>query len=86
MAFFFFFLCLFFLSLHWILIVCFLTVNRILDDLGMVGLNIEEVVLVGGTTRIPLVKQKLQAVFSKHLNDDIDPDITIAYGASSILT
>ena len=61
-------------------------VNRILDDLGMVGLNIEEVVLVGGTTRIPLVKQKLQAVFSKHLNDDIDPDITIAYGASSILT
>ena len=61
-------------------------VTRLLSDLDMIGSNIDEIVLVGGTTRIPLVKQKLKSFFSKDLNDKIDPDVTIAYGASSILT
>ena len=61
-------------------------VTRLLSDLDMIGSNIDEIVLVGGTTRIPFVKQKLKAFFSKDLNDKIDPDVTIAYGASSILT
>jgi len=48
--------------------------------------DIDEIVLVGGTTRVPLVKQQLKNYFGKELNDHIDPDITVAYGAASILT
>lgn len=48
--------------------------------------DIDEVVLVGGTTRIPLIKQQLKEYFGKDLNDKIDPDVTVAYGAASVLT
>jgi len=48
--------------------------------------DIDEIVLVGGTTRVPLVKKQLRDFFQKDLNDHIDPDITVAYGAASILT
>ena len=47
--------------------------------------DIDEVVLVGGSTRMPLVKRQLREYFGKELNDHIDPDITVAYGAASIL-
>lgn len=47
--------------------------------------DVDEVVLVGGSTRIPLVKQRLRDFFNKELNDHIDPDVTVAYGAASIL-
>lgn len=47
--------------------------------------DVDEVVLVGGTTRIPRVKQQLREFFGKPLNDHIDPDITVAYGAASVL-
>lgn len=46
---------------------------------------IDEVVLVGGSTRMPHIKQILKEFFKQDLNDEIDPDITVAYGASSIL-
>lgn len=47
--------------------------------------DIDEVVLVGGSTRIPEIKRLLKAYFGKDLNDHIDPDVTVAYGAASIL-
>jgi molecular chaperone DnaK (HSP70) len=47
--------------------------------------HVDEVVLVGGTTRIPLVKRLLVDFFGKPLNDHIDPDVTVAVGAASIL-
>lgn len=47
--------------------------------------DVDEVVLVGGSTRVPLVKQQLREFFGKELNDHIDPDVTVAYGAASIL-
>jgi molecular chaperone DnaK (HSP70) len=62
-----------------------LPVTRLLDGLEMSKDDIDEVVLVGGSTRIPLVKQQLREYFGKELNDNIDPDITVAYGAASIL-
>lgn len=46
---------------------------------------IDEVVLVGGSTRMPRVKELLHDFFQQDLNDEIDPDVTVAYGASSIL-
>eukprot|EP00602_Paraphysomonas_sp_CaronLab_P007298 CAMPEP_0185035284 /NCGR_PEP_ID=MMETSP1103-20130426/26384_1 /TAXON_ID=36769 /ORGANISM="Paraphysomonas bandaiensis, Strain Caron Lab Isolate" /LENGTH=428 /DNA_ID=CAMNT_0027572295 /DNA_START=45 /DNA_END=1328 /DNA_ORIENTATION=+ len=61
-------------------------VSRLLDDLGMSRSDVDEIVLVGGTTRIPLVKQQLRDFFERDdLNDKIDPDVTVAHGAASIL-
>jgi len=62
-----------------------LPVTRLLTDLDMRKEDVDEVVLVGGTTRIPLVKQQLRDFFGKDLNDHIDPDVTVAYGAASVL-
>ncbi len=47
--------------------------------------DVDEIVLVGGSTRIPYIKQQLREFFKKDLNDHIDPDVTVAYGAASIL-
>mmetsp|Transcript_1538 Transcript_1538/g.3304 ORF Transcript_1538/g.3304 Transcript_1538/m.3304 type:complete len:438 (+) Transcript_1538:86-1399(+) len=62
-----------------------LPVQRLLDSLEMSRDNIDEIVLVGGTTRIPHVKQQLREYFGKELNDKIDPDVTVAWGAASVL-
>ena len=63
-----------------------LPIHRLLDDLEMSVHDIDEIVLVGGSTRMPLIKKALKAFFGKSLNDEIDPDITVSYGASSVLT
>ena len=62
-----------------------LPVTRLLDELGMRKTDIDEIVLVGGTTRIPRVKELLRNYFDKELNDHIDPDVTVAYGAASVM-
>eukprot|EP00605_Chrysophyceae_sp_TOSAG23-4_P001822 GSChrysophyteH1.ASY1.ANO1.2012.1 assembled CDS len=62
-----------------------LPVRRLLDELNMSRGEIDEVVLVGGSTRIPRIKELLREYFGKELNDQIDPDITVAYGAASIV-
>jgi len=60
-------------------------VIRLLGELEMSVTDVDEVVLVGGTTRVPFVKQQLREFFGKDLNDHIDPDVTVAVGAASIL-
>lgn len=60
-------------------------VLRLLQDLGMTPTDVDEIVLVGGTTRIPLVKAQLRTLFGSNINDQIDPDLTVAYGAASVL-
>eukprot|EP01041_Mallomonas_annulata_P002866 gene2866-5630_t len=60
-------------------------VRRLLTELAMDKDDIDEVVLVGGTTRVPYVKHILREYFGKELNDHIDPDVTVAVGAASIL-
>ncbi|MBW2460842.1 MAG: Hsp70 family protein [Deltaproteobacteria bacterium] len=44
--------------------------------------DIDTVVLVGGTTRIPLVRSRVTAFFGKEPRVDIDPDLVVALGAS----
>ena len=44
--------------------------------------EIDQVVLVGGSTRTPLLKQELQAFFAKPLNDHQNPDEVVALGAA----
>lgn len=59
-----------------------LTTNLI-DDLELEIADIKGVILVGGSTRIPLIKQKLSEIFGpKKILDKLDPDRIVAAGAA----
>ena len=64
--------------------------DRLLKDAKMSKGDIHEIVLVGGTTRIPRVQELLSNYFNgKQLNKSLNPDEAVAYGAAvqaSILT
>ncbi|XP_002733972.2 heat shock 70 kDa protein 13-like [Saccoglossus kowalevskii] len=44
--------------------------------------NVDEVVLVGGSTRIPKIRQLIQNFFHKVPNTTIDPELAVAYGVA----
>lgn len=65
------------------------TVNRTADacklalsDAGLDAGDIDEVVLVGGSTRIPLVRQVVAEIFGREPHCGLDPDLTVAIGAA----
>lgn len=59
------------------------TVKKALDDAGNLSpSDIDDVVLVGGQTRMPLVQSKVKALFSKEPRRDINPDEAVAIGAA----
>ena len=53
-----------------------------LKDAGLKKNEVEEIVMVGGSTRVPLVKEMVSAFFEKRLNDTVDPDEVVALGAA----
>ncbi len=53
-----------------------------LEDSGMKNSEIEEVILVGGQTRMPLVQEKVKAFFGKEARKDVNPDEAVAVGAA----
>ncbi|HEB91355.1 MAG TPA: molecular chaperone DnaK [Deltaproteobacteria bacterium] len=53
-----------------------------LADSGLSASDIDEIVLVGGTTRIPLVQQKVKELFGKEPNQTVNPDEVVAVGAA----
>ena len=53
-----------------------------LADSGLSASEIDEVVLVGGSTRIPLVQQKVQELFGREPNQTVNPDEVVAVGAA----
>lgn len=53
-----------------------------LQDAGLTIADIQEVVMVGGSTRMPLVKQKVAGFFEKPVHDQINPDEVVALGAA----
>jgi endoplasmic reticulum chaperone BiP len=57
-------------------------VEQVLKDAGVKKSEVAEVVLVGGSTRIPKIRQQLQQYFGKKLNTNINPDEAVAYGAA----
>jgi heat shock protein 1/8 len=62
---------------------CINPVSRVLQDAGISKSNVHEVVLVGGSTRIPKVQELLSQFFNgKELNKGINPDEAVAYGAA----
>lgn len=44
--------------------------------------DIDEVIMVGGSTRVPLVKQEVSRFFNKDVNDSLNPDEVVALGAA----
>ncbi len=53
-----------------------------LKDAGLAPSDIDEVVLVGGSTRMPLVRRRVQALFGKQPHCDLNPDEVVALGAA----
>ena len=53
-----------------------------LQDAGMKAGEIDEVILVGGQTRMPLVQEKVKEFFGKEPRKDVNPDEAVAMGAA----
>jgi len=56
--------------------------QKALDDAGYKKGDIEEVVMVGGMTRMPLVQKKVEEFFGKKPNVTVNPDEVVAMGAA----
>jgi len=57
-------------------------VKQALKDAGLKPEEIDEVVLVGGSTRIPLVQKTVEGYFGKGANKSVNPDEVVAMGAA----
>lgn len=56
--------------------------KRALSDAGMSPVQINEVVLVGGGTRMPMIKQLVRSFIDKEPNENVNPDEVVAIGAA----
>ena len=56
--------------------------RKALGDAGVDASKIDEVVLVGGQTRMPLVQQKVEEFFGKEPHKGVNPDEVVAIGAA----
>lgn len=64
-------------------------INRTIDccklavtDAGLTTDDIDTIVMVGGSTRVPAVKEAVSAFFGKPVNDEVNPDEVVALGAA----
>jgi Fe-S protein assembly chaperone HscA len=57
-------------------------VRQALSDAGLLPKNIDEAVLVGGSTRIPLVRRMVEELFARTPHSDLNPDEVVALGAA----
>jgi molecular chaperone DnaK len=56
--------------------------NMAINDAGLKANDLEEVILVGGMTRMPKVQEKVKEVFGKEPNKGVNPDEVVAVGAA----
>ncbi|MBM2659917.1 molecular chaperone DnaK [Helicobacter pylori] len=57
-------------------------IESVIKDVGLTKNEISEVVMVGGSTRIPKVQERVKAFIHKELNKSVNPDEVVAVGAS----
>ena len=57
-------------------------VKQALKDAGKQASEIDEILLVGGSTRVPMVQAKVEAYFGKQPNKGVNPDEVVALGAA----
>ena len=56
--------------------------EKALSDAGLNPSEINEVILVGGSTRIPAIQEKVKKIFGKEPNKSVNPDEVVALGAA----
>ncbi|MGY8871729.1 MAG: Fe-S protein assembly chaperone HscA [Pseudomonadales bacterium] len=56
--------------------------KRVVRDAGIVLDDVNDIVMVGGSTRVPLVRERVTSLFGRPLHVDIDPDRVVAIGAA----
>ena len=56
--------------------------KRALSDAKLTAKEIDEVIMVGGSTRVPFIKETVGAFFGKKVNDTVNPDEVVALGAA----
>lgn len=61
---------------------CMIPIDKALTDAKMAPIQINDIVLVGGSTRIPKVQSMLNEIFPDKLRSNINPDEAVAYGAA----
>nr|WCH54767.1 Hsp70-type chaperone [Hypnea edeniana] len=61
---------------------CKIPVNNALKDAQLNANNIDEIVLVGGSTRIPAVQELVKNLIGKEANQSVNPDEVVAIGAA----
>ncbi|MGD2018926.1 MAG: Hsp70 family protein, partial [Planctomycetota bacterium] len=57
--------------------------ERALADAGLTPADVDEVVLVGGSTRVPLVRAEVERFFGRAPHTGLDPDHVVALGAAA---
>ena len=57
-------------------------VKKALDDAGLSTGDIDEIILVGGSTRIPVIQQEVEKFFGKKPSKGVNPDEVVAIGAA----
>jgi molecular chaperone DnaK len=61
----------------------FVCCRRALDDASLAPADIDEVVLVGGSTRIPYVRRRVETMFGRKPHTELNPDEVVALGAAA---
>ena len=57
-------------------------VKKALDDAGLNKSDIDEIILVGGSTRIPIIQEEVEKFFGKKPSKGVNPDEVVAIGAA----
>ena len=53
-----------------------------LENCELEKTDIHEIIMVGGMTRVPIVRYNIERYFNKDVNCSIDPDTVVSLGAS----
>ena len=57
-------------------------INEVVKDAGLSKSEVKQIVMVGGSTRVPLVQEEVKKAFGKELNKSVNPDEVVAIGAA----